>query len=195
MKKFVLVLLIVTTLAGCQSTLNLIMGSNRNYRFTSREAMAGHFNKKNKIDKETLYFFDDPAEQNAFIGDNLAGKTLGSFYALAVNDSLKMAEDPTANNWCPGVAATFAATTSSDSIMVTGLRSPHGLKGMKLSTAEGKQLNLNTPEPTIIFILHSAMGRAINGDSRYIRKQMEKDGRNVNYIYIALDRPSAVTES
>ena len=133
MKKASLLLLTLLCLTGCQPAAKLLLGMDRQYEFSSREEMAAHFYKKNRIEKERLYFFDDIAQQNAFVRDELQGRISGTFYALAVNDSLKLAEDP-----------------------------------------------------TVIFIVHSVMGRAINGSAGYVTKRLKKDKRMVNYVTLPL---------
>lgn len=181
MKKIFLLLTVAFAGISCNSIMGTIMGANRNHMFESREAIANHYLKKRKLEKEKIYFFDDKEQMYAFMADE--GNTADiPYYGLAVNDSLKVDDSSMSNRHCIGVVEQFVTGDQADRQYV-----PSGLKGQRLTNYLGQPLNLNGKNPTVVFIVHTNMGRVINMNVGYVVKNIKEDNVPVDYVFIALD--------
>ena len=183
MKKFLLYGVTATlflALSSCQSVMNAIYGTNRNLVFQSRKDITEFYVNKGKLNKDRIYYFDKNADSQSFLNKHIDDLEYMPYFALVKNDSIRF-DDAVVNSGCVGVAANFI--TGENRVEV-----PLNLRGLNAYNLKGDRLNLNTGRETVVFVVTTQMGRLAGRDTRYIINQIKEQGKDIDYVYINIDR-------
>lgn len=158
------------------------MGVTKTTFFDSKETAATYIQKKNKVVKENIFFFETEKERNAFYKSNSRTNNL-YYYGLAVNDSLLVDDSNIGDVSCAGIVDGFVLNYDKNTADYIN----YNLAGFTLNNYKGQALDLNKVNPTLIFMVSPNMGRTINVSANYITKNIEKAGKEINYVYIFID--------
>lgn len=181
MKKILYLLLTSVVFISCGPILNTIYGVNKNRRFESKQSLADHYVKKNKLERERIYFFTSSTDRNTFLEETY-GKGKIEYYGIQINDSIMVDDTQISRQWCMGVVGNIIT----DSTSYLKLK-PSIIKNFTLVDIEGQPVNFNKEQPTVVFLLHTNAGRLINKNVGYVVNHIKENNAPVDYIYIATD--------
>ncbi len=175
MRKIALTLTFLAVLTSCQPVADMIYGTNREYKFYSKEEAAEHFAQKNSLEKDRIYFFESKEQKQEFY--KRANLERLPYYALMLNDTTKV-DDSLPEKACIGATANFINAYESFPVV------QFDLNDISLKNHKEESLELNSGKPTLIYVIHSVMGRFVKKNVRYLHKN---NGNNINYAYIVID--------
>jgi hypothetical protein len=182
MKKLLASILICFAAASCAPVLNTFYGVNKNQSFDSKHALAEHYVKKNKLERERIYFFTSNNDREAFMMGEIIGKGKNEYYGIQLNDSTMVYDTEVSRQWCMGVVGSIITdSTSYHKVKISNI------KNYKLVNIDGQSVNFNTDHPTVIFVISTNSGRLINKNIGYVVNHINETEVPVDYIYIAVD--------
>lgn len=183
MKKLLFLIGIAATTTACSLGPRLIYGANRNLTFNTRQEVAAYYQKKNDLDPNDLYFFEDSKQYYTILSDTVRLST-PPYYGIALGEDKMVYEHRDTSTSCIGVSARYLEAYNPGATMV---KNP--LKGMVLKNVNGEQLTFSDSEPTVVLVAHSNFGRALKSDIKYYKETAAAAGKTFRYVVVAVDVP------
>ena len=182
MKNILSILFLSLSLFSCGPVLSTFYGLNKNRRFDSKVALADYYVKKNKLDRERIYFFTTNEERESFMMNEIISKGKNEYYGIQLTDSTMVDDTNVERQWCMGVVGNIISSDVSYQKVKTS-----NIKSYKLVDIEGNSYDFNAGKPTVVFLIDSNAGRLINKNIGYVVNHIHETNTPVNYIYVAVD--------
>ncbi|MCW4469349.1 hypothetical protein OGH69_10265 [Flavobacterium sp. MFBS3-15] len=182
MKKIILLTAMVSVCFSCNTVMETLYGVNKHVFFSSKDAAATHFHKKNNLEKEKIFFFTKEKDRVDFLVNDEHGAYL-PYYALMINDSVRVDDSAAGDKRCIGVVDKFVLNYDKSKATYR----PLDLGDLNITNYKGEPLDLNTANPTVVFVVDSNFGRILNATVNYVTGHIKEEGKQINYVYISTD--------